>query len=128
MPDYAKARTAVISMFELFERVPTINNHDAVGGETFENNEYDPNIKLEKEFTYPTRPDAKILKGIELAINRKGTRLHLLAARVVGTKSGTPIIRTFYDPDLGNVNLINKSKIFYLHREILNRYICKSRA
>lgn len=67
LPDYAKAKEAVKSMFELFDRKPLINNwaSDDSNGLKLADNEFVPKIQLNQvEFTYPSRKETKILKGI----------------------------------------------------------------
>lgn len=84
MPDYAKAKASVNSMFELFERVPPINNWDEGKGARIEQDEYDGKIVLSNVgFTYPSRPEAKILDGFNIAIE-KGQRVALVGSSGCG--------------------------------------------
>jgi ABC-type multidrug transport system fused ATPase/permease subunit len=69
MPDYSKAKAAINSMFELLERKPKINNWESSGIKL--GNDFESNISLVSlKFSYPTRPEAKILKGIDLDITQ----------------------------------------------------------
>ena len=81
MPDYAKAKVAITNMFELFERVPKINNLDSTSGLVLSEKIMDQsggNISLKKvEFTYPTRPEIQILRKLDVQI-KKGQRVALV--------------------------------------------------
>ena len=84
MPDYAKARSSINSMFDLFERVPKINNLNLKKGEIIDDRDFDGKIQLNHiEFTYPSRPDAKILRGLDLSIE-KGQRVALVGSSGCG--------------------------------------------
>lgn len=81
MPDYSKAKVAIINMFELFERVPKINNMDSKSGKTLSASQLasmsgDINLK-QVEFTYPTRPETQILRKLDVRIKR-GQRVALV--------------------------------------------------
>jgi ABC-type multidrug transport system fused ATPase/permease subunit len=122
MPDYTKAKAATISMFELFERVPKIDNLDSVSGEKLLDMDVNAEIRLENvEFTYPARPDAKILKGINLAI-RKGQRIAMVGSSGCGKSTITQLLERFYDVDSGSVLLNNKNlkqlNLYWLRSQI----------
>jgi len=122
LPDYAKAKAATISMFELFERVPKIDNLDSVSGEKLLDMDVNAEIRLENvEFTYPARPDAKILKGINLAI-RKGQRIAMVGSSGCGKSTITQLLERFYDVDSGSVLLNNKNlkqlNLYWLRSQI----------
>jgi ABC-type multidrug transport system fused ATPase/permease subunit len=109
MSDFSKAQLAVQSMFKLFERVPAINNYDSETGEKLNDKSYKPDIKLDKiEFTYPSRPDAKILRGINIEINN-GQKVAFVGSSGCGKSTITQLIERFYDPNEGNVYLDNKN-------------------
>nr|QUF59434.1 ATP-binding cassette transporter Abcb1-1 [Brachionus angularis] len=116
MPDYAKAKAAINSMFALFERVPKINNWESNDGIKLNGSELNTNINVESiEFTYPSRPDAKILKGLSLQI-KEGQRVAFVGSSGCGKSTLTQLLERFYDPDNGQIILSNKNlKDFNLH-------------
>ena len=121
MPDYAKAKAAIISMFELFERVPLINNYDSDNGQKLNDN-YEPNVKIKDiEFSYPSRPDAKILKGINIDI-QKGNKIAFVGSSGCGKSTITQLIERFYDPSNGTVYLdkydIKDLNLYWLRSQI----------
>lgn len=70
-------------MFELFERVPKINNWAKTGAKIDEK-EFKTNMSLKSvEFTYPSRPDAKILRGINISI-KEGQRVAFVGSSGCG--------------------------------------------
>ena len=84
MPDYAKAKDSIKSIFELIDRKPQINNWESKEGETIEPEDFEGNIEVSKvEFIYPSRPDAKILRGLDLQI-KKGQVVALVGSSGCG--------------------------------------------
>jgi ABC-type multidrug transport system fused ATPase/permease subunit len=112
MPDYTKAQIAIKNMFDLFERIPKINNWRISGGSTMTPDELDRSngdIKLKDiEFTYPTRPEAQILKKLNIEI-KKGQRIALVGSSGCGKSTITQLIERFYDPDTGEVTFCDKN-------------------
>lgn len=105
MPDYAKAKTAVNSMFELFERQTKVNNYESTNGITIEDKDFKTDISLESvEFCYPSRPDAKILKGLDLKV-KEGQRVAFVGSSGCGKSTVTQLLERFYDPDNGTIKL-----------------------
>ena len=84
MPDYAKSKNAAKSIFELFDRTPRMNNWESENGEIVKPEEFEGNIEVKQiEFTYPSRPEAKILKGMDLEI-KKGQVVALVGSSGCG--------------------------------------------
>ena len=112
---------SVASMFELFERVPKINNWGEEG-EKLTDKEFDGNIELKKvEFTYPSRQNTQILKQLDLSI-KKGQRIALVGSSGCGKSTVTQLLERFYDPDEGEVTLsgkpLNKLDLYWLRNQI----------
>ncbi|XP_050194817.1 ATP-dependent translocase ABCB1 [Myiozetetes cayanensis] len=94
-PDYAKAKTSAAHMFQLFERVPSIDSYSEEGEkpETFEGN---ITIK-DVAFNYPNRPEVKILQGLNLKVE-KGQTLALVGSSGCGKSTVVQLLERFYDP------------------------------
>ncbi len=110
LPDYAKAKEAIKSIFQLFDRVPLINNWESdPNGLKLSNEKLNAEICLKKvEFTFPTRKEAKILKGLDLTI-RNGQKVALVGSSGCGKSTITQLIERFYDADMGQVLLDDKN-------------------
>uniref|UniRef100_A0A8C9NL16 ATP binding cassette subfamily B member 5 n=1 Tax=Serinus canaria TaxID=9135 RepID=A0A8C9NL16_SERCA len=54
-------------------------------------------------FSYPSRPDAKILEGLNLKI-QTGKTIALVGASGCGKSTTVQLLQRFYDPDQGEVN------------------------
>lgn len=105
LPDYTKAKTSIISIFKLLDRVPTINNWESDEGLRLEPSEFRSNISVDSvEFSYPTRPDAKILRGLSLAI-QQGQSVAFVGSSGCGKSTMTQLIERFYDPNAGGVSI-----------------------
>ena len=105
MPDYNKAKAAIASIFELLDRVPKINNWESNEGIKLDENTLKTNINLSDiEFTYPARPDMKILKGVSLNI-QQGQQVAFVGSSGCGKSTITQLIERFYDPDSGDIKL-----------------------
>ncbi|RVE58009.1 hypothetical protein OJAV_G00205110 [Oryzias javanicus] len=97
-PDYAKAKTAAAQFFKLLDRVPKISHTD---GEKWEN--FKGEIKfLNCKFTYPTRPDTQVLKGLVVSV-KPGQTLAFVGSSGCGKSTSVQLLERFYDPDEGKV-------------------------
>ena len=115
--DFAKALGAANSLFELFNRVPRIDNGENNLGDVAPNDRpFNPDINLNRvEFTYPSRPEARILRGLELNI-AKSKKIAFVGSSGCGKSTVTQLIERFYDPDQGTVNFDKVStKSYNLH-------------
>ncbi|KAM7037261.1 ATP-dependent translocase ABCB1 [Passerculus sandwichensis] len=94
-PDYAKAKISAAHLFQLFERVPSIDSYSEEGDkpETFEGN---ITIK-DVAFNYPNRPEVKILQGLNLKVE-KGQTLALVGSSGCGKSTVVQLLERFYDP------------------------------
>lgn len=105
LPDYTKAKTSIISIFKLLDRVPTINNWESDEGLKLNPNEFSSNISVDSvEFSYPTRPDAKILRGLSLTI-QQGQSVAFVGSSGCGKSTMTQLIERFYDLNAGSVSI-----------------------
>jgi len=101
-PDIGKAKPAMINIFGLIDKVPTIDTKDergqkplAVRGE----------IQLvDVHFHYPSRPDSKIFSGLNLTIE-VGKTVALVGSSGSGKSTVISLVERFYDPTSGSVRL-----------------------
>ncbi|KAL0852199.1 hypothetical protein ABMA28_000423 [Loxostege sticticalis] len=102
---FAAARGAAASLFELLERDPKIDSMAKTGvsprrviGE----------IKLEDvHFSYPSRPDIKVLKGFSLHV-KPGECVALVGSSGCGKSTILQLLQRLYDPHTGSVKLDGK--------------------
>ncbi|XP_049884996.1 multidrug resistance protein homolog 49-like [Pectinophora gossypiella] len=58
----------------------------------------------EVEFSYPTRPNLRVLKGVDLKVDA-GKTVALVGSSGCGKSTILQLIQRFYDPDTGNIEL-----------------------
>ncbi len=98
--DFNKALGASERVFELLDRVPGVVNAegrrlDAVTGQ----------VRFEGvDFAYPTRPDAPVLRGVDLEME-PGRVLALVGASGGGKSTVASLLARLYDPTAGRVLL-----------------------
>jgi len=98
--DFMRASGASERIFELLDRTPEIpvrggDRPAAVAGE----------VRLEQvSFSYPTRPDVQVLRGIDLTI-RPGERVALVGPSGAGKSTIAALVARHYDPASGVVRL-----------------------
>lgn len=108
MPDYAKAISAVNSIFDILERQTKINNWESKG-DVVDENDLNGDIEVKNvEFTYPSRPTAKILNGLSINV-KQGQKIALVGSSGCGKSTITQLLERFYDPDEGSITFCNKS-------------------
>ncbi|XP_019363912.1 PREDICTED: multidrug resistance protein 1 [Gavialis gangeticus] len=94
-PDYAKAKMSAAHMFMLFERVPLIDGYSKEG---LKPEIFDGTItSKEVMFNYPTRPEVKVLQGLNIKVE-KGQTLALVGSSGCGKSTVVQLIERFYDP------------------------------
>lgn len=98
--DFMKARGAAQRVFEIVDATPTIQ---LTGGIVL--SEVHGNLEFnDVYFAYPTRPDAKVLEGINLEV-RAGQVVALVGESGAGKSTIAALIRRFYDIDSGVISL-----------------------
>ncbi|XP_055276586.1 phosphatidylcholine translocator ABCB4 isoform X4 [Moschus berezovskii] len=101
-PDYAKAKLSAAHLFQLFERQPLIDSHSEEG---LRPDKFEGNVTLnEVMFSYPTRPNMPVLRGLSLEV-KKGQTLALVGSSGCGKSTVVQLLERFYDPLAGTVLL-----------------------
>ncbi|XP_010143453.1 PREDICTED: multidrug resistance protein 3-like, partial [Buceros rhinoceros silvestris] len=101
-PDYAKAKMSAAHLFLLFERVPPIDSYSEAGAKP---KIYGGNITFKDvAFNYPTRPEAKVLQGLNMTVE-KGQTLALVGSSGCGKSTVVQLLERFYDPLSGEMLL-----------------------
>jgi ATP-binding cassette subfamily B protein len=98
--DFMKASGAADRIFELMDRVPTI---PPTGGAAVDGVEGRVDFQS-VFFAYPTRRDAKVLQGIDLAV-RPGEVIALVGPSGAGKSTIAALLTRLYDPDAGAILL-----------------------
>jgi ATP-binding cassette subfamily B protein len=98
--DFARARGASERVFELMDRLPTV---DAGGGARLDRVEG----RLEFSgvgFSYPSRPEARVLDDVNLELE-PGTVVALVGPSGAGKSTVAALLLRLYDPDDGAIRL-----------------------
>ncbi|CAG2118690.1 unnamed protein product, partial [Medioppia subpectinata] len=105
-PDYQKGRLASVHIFKLLDRLPKILVNQFTG-DTPDTSA--GNVRFDGlEFTYPTRPNVKILNGLSFDVS-KGQTVALVGASGCGKSTIIQLMQRFYDTDGGEVILDGKN-------------------
>ena len=85
---------------EILSQTPKINT---TGGIAIQEDKVDGNIELRNiKFTYPTKKDVQVLKGVSFQVDCKKNRVVALCGTSgCGKSSIIAMIERFYDPDEG---------------------------
>ncbi|MFT3770207.1 MAG: ABC transporter transmembrane domain-containing protein [Minicystis sp.] len=98
--DFMKASGAAERIFELLDRVPAIPAEDGA-----EIDRVEGRVEFEDvAFAYPTRREAKVLQGIDLAV-RPGEVVAVVGPSGAGKSTIAALLTRLYDPDAGRVLL-----------------------
>ncbi|KAI0228655.1 hypothetical protein L0F63_005647 [Massospora cicadina] len=108
-PDMNKARDAAATLFYLLHRQPHIDASDASpGARVVGRGGVAGRIKFEGvHFSYPTRPGAKVLRGIDFEVN-PGEFVALVGPSGCGKSTAVGLLERFYDASRGRVTLDGK--------------------
>ncbi|XP_018319200.1 multidrug resistance protein 1 [Agrilus planipennis] len=100
-PNFQKGFKAAAQIFELLNRQPAVRDAQNASADTWDTG----NINYSKiEFRYPTRPDIKVLKGLDLSI-MNGKTVALVGPSGCGKSTIIQLLERFYDPANGTVNV-----------------------
>ncbi|XP_035228455.1 ATP-dependent translocase ABCB1-like isoform X2 [Stegodyphus dumicola] len=99
-PDYQKARIGAVRIFKILDLKPRI---DAFSEQGVIMDNVNGCVNFEKvRFNYPSRPDIKILKGLNLEIE-PGKTVALVGSSGCGKSTCIQLIERFYDAQHGRV-------------------------
>ncbi|NXO33322.1 ABCBB protein, partial [Locustella ochotensis] len=99
-PNYAKAKTSAARFFQLIDRLPKISVYSEKG-EKWE--DFKGSIEfLNCKFTYPSRPDIQVLKGLSISV-KPGQTLAFVGSSGCGKSTSVQLLERFYDPEKGSV-------------------------
>nr|UOU03326.1 ATP-binding cassette subfamily B1-like 10 [Brachionus rubens] len=104
LKDITEARAAAKDIYEIIRKKSSIDVFDQTGVKL---NNIQNEIKFKKiGFSYPQRPDLKILQGLNLTIPC-GKTIALCGSSGCGKTTILQLLQRFYDPDTGSVEIDN---------------------
>uniref|UniRef100_A0A672KEU6 Bile salt export pump-like n=1 Tax=Sinocyclocheilus grahami TaxID=75366 RepID=A0A672KEU6_SINGR len=99
-PDYAKAKIAAAQLFKLLDRVPKISISKTEGQSW---DDFKGLIEFKGcRFTYPSRPDIQVLRGLEVSVH-PGQTLAFVGSSGCGKSTSVQLLERFYEPDEGQL-------------------------
>jgi len=102
---FASGSGAAVKIYEVINRKPTINPFSEEGESP---SSVTGRIEFKDvHFTYPNRPQQKILNGLSFTLE-PGKTLALVGQSGCGKSTSISLIERFYDPDQGSVTLDGK--------------------
>uniref|UniRef100_A0A8C0BF28 Bile salt export pump n=1 Tax=Buteo japonicus TaxID=224669 RepID=A0A8C0BF28_9AVES len=99
-PNYAKAKTSAARFFQLVDRLPKISVYSEKGEKW---DDFKGSIEfLNCKFTYPSRPDIQVLKGLSVDV-KPGQTLAFVGSSGCGKSTSVQLLERFYDPEKGSL-------------------------
>ncbi|XP_075067977.1 ATP-dependent translocase ABCB1 isoform X2 [Mixophyes fleayi] len=116
---FSNARGAAYAIFNIIDNVPKIDSCSSAG---FKPDKIKGDIEFRNvKFSYPSRPDIQVLKGLNLTVP-SGRTVALVGSSGCGKSTTVQLIQRFYDPEDGSITIdgqdIRNLNIKYL-REII---------
>jgi len=101
-PDFSKAKIAAASIYEIVDRVPPIDHTSEEGARP---ERVQGNVEFtDVVFSYPSRPDVRVLKGLTLSV-RSGDTLALVGSSGCGKSTVVSLLERFYSPSAGSIRV-----------------------
>ncbi|KAG8443194.1 hypothetical protein GDO86_011850 [Hymenochirus boettgeri] len=99
---FANARGAAYAIFNIIDNEPKIDTFSTAG---FKPNKVKGDIEFKNvRFTYPSRPEIQVLKGLNLVVP-SGKTVALVGSSGCGKSTTVQLIQRFYDPNEGMVTI-----------------------
>ncbi|EHA97327.1 Multidrug resistance protein 3, partial [Heterocephalus glaber] len=116
---FANARGAACMIFRVIDSNPKIDSFSERGHKP---DSIKGNLEFSQvHFSYPSRPDVKVLKGLSLRV-RSGQTVALVGSSGCGKSTAVQLVQRFYDPTQGTISIdgqdIRSLNVSYL-REII---------
>ncbi|XP_058878458.1 ATP-dependent translocase ABCB1-like isoform X2 [Acipenser ruthenus] len=116
---FSSARGAALKIFHIIDSEPKIDSFSERG---YKPDQINGNIEFRNvHFTYPSRPDSKILQGVNLKVS-SGQTIALVGSSGCGKSTTVQLLQRFYDPDEGTIT-IDGNDIRSLNVKCLREYI-----
>uniref|UniRef100_A0A8C0FWQ6 Uncharacterized protein n=1 Tax=Chelonoidis abingdonii TaxID=106734 RepID=A0A8C0FWQ6_CHEAB len=97
-PDFGKAKVSAQRIFQFLDRKPLIDSYSEEGTKL---SKFDGNTEFRDiHFIYPTRPEAQVLQGLSVKVN-KGQTLALVGSSGCGKSASIQLLERFYEPVAG---------------------------
>ncbi|KAH9637264.1 hypothetical protein HF086_006908 [Spodoptera exigua] len=103
VPSFNSAKTCGARILALIKRTPRVKTEDGIRDKKDWAATGNFSIR-DVEFSYPTRPHLRILKGIDLKVDA-GKTVALVGSSGCGKSTILQLMQRFYDPDSGNIEL-----------------------
>ncbi|XP_060657787.1 ATP-dependent translocase ABCB1-like [Drosophila nasuta] len=101
-PNMQKGVSAAATILQFLERKPLISDKPDVSRKPWHSN---GNVLFDKvEFSYPTRQEIQVLKGLILAV-QNGQKVALVGPSGCGKSTCIQLVQRFYDADVGSVQI-----------------------
>ncbi|XP_063777546.1 ATP-dependent translocase ABCB1-like [Pseudophryne corroboree] len=116
---FSNARGAAYAVFNIIDNVPKIDSFSSAG---YKPDKVKGDIQFKNvKFTYPSRPDIQVLKGINLTVPT-GKTVALVGSSGCGKSTTVQLIQRFYDTEEGSITIdgedIRNLNIRYLREMI----------
>ncbi|XP_072010351.1 ATP-dependent translocase ABCB1 isoform X1 [Engystomops pustulosus] len=99
---FSNARGAAYAVFNIIDNAPKIDSFSTAG---FKPDKIKGDIQFTNvKFTYPSRPDIQVLKGLNLMVP-SGQTVALVGSSGCGKSTTVQLIQRFYDPDEGTITI-----------------------
>jgi len=101
LPDVSSAKTAAAKIYALLDRTSAIDPSSSEGART----DVAGNVAFDQvSFSYPTRADVQVLRGLSLAVS-SGKTLALVGESGCGKSTILSLLERFYDSNLGAIQV-----------------------